>query len=115
MRYAGRYELSNNVLGAFDMRDGRLVSVFDGLPDKVFLPVGVRQFYSTSRNCALDFVVDAHGEVTAVVVTTKGQSKKAPRVGPLMHTLKARIDPDPDPARTASLQALLADILAHRR
>jgi len=107
VRYTGRYELSNNSMGIFDMRDGQLLSIFDGLPDEVFVPVDTHSFHSTSRNCALSFVVDAQGDVTKVVVTTKGQSSNAPRIGPLMRTLKAHTDPNP--ARTKGLQALLAD------
>ena len=108
MRYAGRYELANNMLGTFDVQHGQLLSMFDGLPDEVFVPIGARRFYSTSRNCELAFVVDAQGEVTEVVVTTEGRSKKAPRIGPLMHTLKARTDPQP--ARTGRVQVLLSDV-----
>lgn len=107
-RYTGRYELANNTMGTFDMQGGQLRSIYDGLPDETFVPAGAHRFHSTSRNCELAFVVDAQGEVTDVVVTTKGKANKAPRIGPLMHTLKAR--PDPQPARTRSVQALLADI-----
>ncbi|WP_193317280.1 serine hydrolase [Janthinobacterium sp. FT14W] len=108
VRYTGRYELSNNTMGTFDAQGGQLRSMFDGLPDETFVPVGAHRFHSTSRNCTLDFVVDARGEVTQVVVTTKGQSKPAPRIGPLMHTLQA--GSDPRPARTRSVQAWLSDM-----
>lgn len=108
MRYTGRYELANNTLGTFDMQGGRLRSISDGLPDEVFVPVGPQRFHSTSRNCELAFAVDAQGEVTDVVVTTKDKANTAPRIGPLMHTVKARTDPNP--ARTRNIQAVLADI-----
>lgn len=107
MRYAGRYELFNNVMGTFAVRDGRLVSLFDSLPDEVFVPIGADRFASTSRNCTLTFNIDAHGEVTGMVVATKGESASAPRIGPLMHTLKAGTDPVPE--RTRNVQAALAD------
>lgn len=107
-RYTGRYELANNMMGTFDMQGGQLRSMSDGLPDETFLPVGVHRFQSTSRNCELAFVVDAQGEVTGVVMTTKDKANTAPRIGPLTHTLKAR--PDPKPARTRHVQAVLADI-----
>ena len=107
-RYTGRYELANNTMGTFDMQGGQLRSMSDGLPDETFLPVGVHRFQSTSRNCELAFVVDAQGEVTGVVMTTKDKANTAPRIGPLTHTLKAR--PDPKPARTRHVQAVLADI-----
>ena len=106
-RYAGRYELANNWMGSFDVQNGRLLSISDGLPDEVFVPIGPHRFYSTSRNYELLFILDTQGEVTEIQMTTKGKSSKAPRIGPLMHTLKAR--PDPDPARTRRLQALITD------
>jgi len=106
-RYAGRYELGNNWMGSFDVRDGRLLSIADHLPDEIFVPTGAHRFSSTSRNYELLFILDGQGEVTDVQVTDKGKSSKAPRIAPLMHTLKAR--PDPDPARTKRLQALMAD------
>ncbi|MGF6114710.1 CubicO group peptidase (beta-lactamase class C family) [Janthinobacterium lividum] len=108
IRYTGRYELANNTLGTFDMQGGRLRSISDGLPDEVFVPVGPQRFHSTSRNCELAFAVDAQGEVTDVVVTTKDKVNTAPRIGPLMRTVKARTDPNP--ARTRNIQAVLADI-----
>ncbi|CAM2750826.1 serine hydrolase domain-containing protein [Janthinobacterium lividum] len=108
IRYTGRYELANNTMGTFDMQDGRLRSISDGLPDEVFVPVGPQRFHSTSRNCELAFAVDAQGEVTDVVVTTKDKVNTAPRIGPLMRTVKARTDPNP--ARTRNIQAVLADI-----
>jgi len=108
IRYTGRYELANNTMGTFDMRGGQLRSIFDGLPDETFVPVGAHRFHSTSRNCELAFIVDAQGEVTDVVVTTKGKANKAPRIGPLMHTVAERADPQP--ARTRNVQDLLSDI-----
>ncbi|MCX7289656.1 MAG: serine hydrolase [Janthinobacterium sp.] len=108
MRYTGRYELSNNTMGTFDAQNGQLRSMFDGLPDETFVPVGAHRFQSTSRNCTLTFVVDARGEVTQVIVTTKEQIKPAPRIVPLMRTLKA--GRDPNPARTWSVQVLLSKI-----
>lgn len=106
-RYAGRYELGNNWMGTFDVRDGGLLSISDRLPDEVFVPTGAHRFSSASRNYELLFILDGQGEVTDVQVTDKGKSSKAPRLAPLMHTLKARRDPDP--ARTKKLQALMAD------
>ncbi|MRW92317.1 serine hydrolase [Duganella sp. FT80W] len=105
-RYTGRHELSSNAMGSFDVQDGRLLGIAGGFPDEVFIPTGTHRFYSTSRNCELLFIFDAHGEVTAVEVKTKEKTSKAPRIGPLLHTLKARRDPDP--ARTRKLQALIA-------
>ncbi|MGV7211460.1 serine hydrolase [Oxalobacteraceae bacterium A2-2] len=104
-RYAGRYELANNVMGSFDVQQGRLLAIAGGFPDEVFIPTGQHRFYSTSRNCELLFVLDARGEVAGVEVRTKDKTSLAPRIGPLMHTLASR--PDPDPARTAGLQALI--------
>jgi CubicO group peptidase (beta-lactamase class C family) len=108
IRYTGRYELANNTMGTFDMQGGQLRSIFDGLPDETFVPVGAHRFHSTSRNCELAFVVDAQAEVTGVVVTTKDKANTAPRIGPLLRTVTARTDPMP--ARTRNVQALLADI-----
>lgn len=49
IRYTGRYELSNNTMGAFNAQGGQLRSMFDGLPDDTFVPVGAQRFHSTSH------------------------------------------------------------------
>lgn len=103
--YAGRYEIDNNRMIAFTAKNGRLVSMVDGLPDEEFMPTGKRDFQSNSRNTALSFVLDQRGNVIRAATKTDGQERPLPRIGPLMHGLKPQADRLP--ARTATVKTVL--------
>jgi CubicO group peptidase (beta-lactamase class C family) len=104
-RYAGRYEIGNNLMITLAPKDGRLVTISDGMPDEEFSPVGPLQFQSDSRDGTWSIRVDARGDVTGGALTVDGKERQVPRVGPLMHTLKPMADPKP--ARTAAVMAAL--------
>jgi CubicO group peptidase (beta-lactamase class C family) len=103
--YAGRYELANNMMIAFGIDKGRLVTFADGLPDEELIPLSNQRFRSTSRNAEVSFEVDGKGSVTEAVVSIDWAERHAPRIGPLMRNLKPQ--PDPNTARTAGIKALL--------
>lgn len=104
-RYAGRYEIGNNQMIAMTPKDGRLVTLSDGMQDEEFIPVGTLQLQSDSRDGTLSMRVDARGNVTGGMLIADGKERPIPRVGPLMHTLKPLADAMP--ARTAAVKTVL--------
>lgn len=104
-RYAGRYEIGNNRMITLTPKDGRLVTLSDGMPDEEFIAVGPLQFQSDSRDGMWSIRVDARGNVTGGMLIADGKERQIPRVGPLMHTLKPMADAKP--ARTAAVKTVL--------
>jgi CubicO group peptidase (beta-lactamase class C family) len=104
-RYAGRYEIGNNRMITLAPKDGRLVTLSDGMPDEEFSAVGPTQFQSDSRDGTWSVRVDAQGNVTGGMLTGDGKERLIPRVGPLMHTLKPMADATP--TRTAAVKSVL--------
>lgn len=103
--YAGRYEIANNRMIAFTAKNGRLVSMVDGLPDEEFIPTAKREFQSNSRDTAISFVVDQRGYVIRAAAKTDGQEQQLARIGPLMQGSKPQADRLP--ARTAAVKTVL--------
>jgi hypothetical protein len=103
--YTGRYELANNMMIAFGIDNDHLVTLTEGLPDEELLAVSNQRFRSTSGNTEVAFEVDGKGNVTGAVVSIDWVEQHAPRIGPLMHSLKPQ--PDSNTARTAGIKALL--------
>jgi hypothetical protein len=101
----GRYEAANNQMLVFTVEKGRLVTLVDGFPDEAFLPESADRFFSADRDAQITFVKDDRGEVSGYLWKEGGQERKAPRIGPLMHSLKPQADPDP--ARTQNVEAAL--------
>jgi CubicO group peptidase (beta-lactamase class C family) len=101
----GRYEMSNNNMLTLATLNGRLYTVSDGLPDEEFVPVGTDRFQSRDRDVRLGFVRDASGAIAALTWTRAGNTRTAPRVGPLVSSLARQTDPDP--AFTARVDAAL--------
>jgi hypothetical protein len=103
--YTGRYEFANNQMMAFTMERGRLVTVVDGFQDEEFLPESEMSFYLAQRDVQVTFVKDDHGNVTGFRWKEEGHERKAPRIGPLFHSLRSQADPDP--ARTEKVKVAL--------
>lgn len=106
--YEGRYEFANNQMITFMASNGRLTVLTDGFPDEEFVPESTTRFASTDRNNYLIFTPDAAGEVTALTWKRDDTERKIPRIGPLLAGRKAT--PDPDPARTHTIEIALAAI-----
>ncbi len=103
--FAGRYEASNNNMLTFAMDGDQLVSLADGLTDRVWVPTGSLQVTSDDGDRQFTFLQDASGRVTGFTRTINGRNVPAGRIGPLLEGLKAQ--PDPDPARTRRVEAAL--------
>jgi CubicO group peptidase (beta-lactamase class C family) len=103
--FAGRYEVANNELLTIAFRDGRLVSLADGLPDRAFVATGPNQVTSDDRERQFTFVVARGGMVTGFRRMVDGADLFAPRVGPMLADRRPR--PDPDPAMTSYADSVL--------
>ncbi len=105
--FAGRYEASNNNMLTLAMEGSQLVSLADGLTDRVWVPTGALQVTSEDGDRQFTFVQDGAGHVTGFTRSIDGKNVVAPRIGPLLEG--ARPERDPDPARTQRVEgALLA-------
>ncbi len=104
--YGGRYEAANNRMITLVPQGTKLVSMADGLPDRVFIPTGEWQVTSDDRSRRFTFQRDAAGAITGYANTlSDGQDRIVPRVSPLLKD--ARPARDPDPARTARIEPAL--------
>ncbi|WP_345245434.1 serine hydrolase domain-containing protein [Nibrella saemangeumensis] len=108
LAFEGRYELFNNQMITFVAGKDRLVTLSDGFPDEEFVPETPTQFVSTDRNVQVTFIPGEKGEMREVIWKNGRGERKAPRIGPLLHTLKPGADPDP--ARTRQIETALKAI-----
>lgn len=103
--FGGRYEAANNQMATLVPQGGKLVSLTDGLPDRIFVPTGEWQVTSEDQTRRFTFVRNGSGEIVGFSRTINGQERTAPRIGPLLKDVKpAR---DPDPARTQRIEGAL--------
>jgi CubicO group peptidase (beta-lactamase class C family) len=103
--WGGRYEAANNQMATLVPRGGKLVSMADGLPDRIFVPTGEWQVTSEDQSRRFTFVRNGAGDIVGFSRPINGQDRTAPRIGPLLGGVKpAR---DPDPARTARIDSTL--------
>lgn len=103
--FGGWYEVANNQMQTLVPQGGKLVSMVDALPDRVFIPTGEWQVTSEDRSRQFTFERDEAGQVIGFSRDINGQARTAPRVSPLLKGLKPQRDPDP--ARTARVEAAL--------
>jgi CubicO group peptidase (beta-lactamase class C family) len=103
--FAGRYEVANNQLLTIASREGQLVSLADGLPDRAFVATGPNQVTSDDRERQFTFVVTRGGQVSGFRRMVDGADLFAPRVGPMLADRRPR--PDPDPAMTSYADSVL--------
>jgi CubicO group peptidase (beta-lactamase class C family) len=94
-RYAGRYEFSNNNMWTFMVHEGHLYTQSDGLPDEELVPVAPNRFAFDGGQAQVTFSTDAGGAVGGFTWAREGKTGEAPRIGPLVHALAPRADPDP--------------------
>ena len=67
------------------------------------MPQADKLFHSAHQDIQVTFIKDGDGKVSGLVWKADGKERKAPRMGPLFHSLKPQ--PDPDPARTKKVVA----------
>ena len=103
--YGGRYEAANNQMATLLPQGDKLVSMSDGLPDRVFVPTGEWQVTSEDQSRQFTFVRDAGGSIVGFSRAINGKDVTAPKVSPLLKDAKPQRDPDP--ARTARAEAAL--------
>ena len=103
--FGGRYEAANNQLATLVPQGDKLVSMADGLPDRVFVPTGEWQVTSEDQSRRFTFVRDAAGNIVGFSRPINGKDVTAPRVSPLLKDAKPQRDPDP--ARTAKAESAL--------
>jgi hypothetical protein len=106
--YTGRYEFANNQMLTFTTNQGHLVTLAGGFPDEEFLPEADDRFYSAQRDAQITFLTNDDGEVSGFRWKEGSREGRAPRIGPLFHSLKPQTDPDP--ARTEKVVAALKAI-----
>lgn len=108
--YGGRYEVANNQMLTLIPEASAIVSLVDGLPDRVFLPTAAWEVTSDDRTRQFTFEHDAAGRILGFSRPIGGSPVVAPKIGPLLRGLKpAR---DPDPARTARAEQALRALAA---
>ena len=103
--FAGRYEIANNEMLTIAFRDGKLVSLADGLPDRTFVATGPNQVTSDDRERQFTFVSAPGRKVTGFRRVVDGADQFAPRIGPILAGRSPR--PDPDPATTSYADSVL--------
>lgn len=103
--YGGRYEVANNQMLTLVPDGQTLVSLTDGLPDRVFVPTGAWEVTSDDLSRRFTFEHAPTGQVTGFSRPINGASVIAPRIGPLLAGRKPVRDPDP--ARTVRAEAAL--------
>ena len=63
------------------------------------------RFHSAQRDIQITFLKDGGGQISGFLWKEGGKERKAPRIGPLFHSLKPQTDPDP--ARTEKVVAAM--------
>ncbi len=101
----GRYELSNNNMAAFVVEKGKLFTTVDGLIDEELIPETDSRFVFQNSERQIEFLKNDKGQTTGFQWQERERKGKAPRIGPLVHSLKRQ--PDPDPVRTGRVKAVL--------
>ena len=100
----GRYELSNNNMTTLVLEKGRLFTSVDGLTDEELLPETDSRFF-TAGDRQINFLKDTAGRITGFEWQERGRKGKAPRIGPLVHSLKRT--PDTYPVRAERVEVVL--------
>ncbi len=85
----GRYEMANNFMRSFLVRDGHLFSMSGGLPDEEFVFTDADHIASVDRNVRYGVVRDTSGVVVAFTIPQGATTRTAPRIGPLFRDLPA--------------------------
>ncbi len=101
----GRYEYSNNRMLTVETAKGRLLAHLPGSENDVFTPLSESVFVCAEEATRLTFQKTPSGEVSEIDIQEYDSKRKIPRIGPLPHAIAPTADPDP--ARTASVLAIL--------
>jgi hypothetical protein len=102
---AGRYEIANNVLFMINKDARGLTAGFEDGDKTELTSVSEGTFFYARRNALLTFARDDRGAVTGILWKQNGKARTVPRIGPFVHSLEAR--PDPDTAFTKKVLSVL--------
>ncbi len=105
---AGRYEYSNNRMLTVEAAKGRLLAHLPGSENDFCSPLSDSVFVCPEEALRLTFLRTPAGEVSGIEVQEYDSKRRIPRIGPLPNTLTPAADPDP--ARTATILAILKAI-----
>jgi CubicO group peptidase (beta-lactamase class C family) len=78
--YAGDYELAPNFIITVLVKDGRLISRATGQPEVELFPESETKFFLKVVDAQVEFVKDAGGRVTSLVLTQGGQVMPAKKI-----------------------------------
>jgi predicted metalloprotease with PDZ domain len=101
----GRYEIANNVLFVINKDARGLTAGFENGDKTELTPVPGETFFYPHRHALLTFARDDQGAVTGILWKQNGKERSVPRIGPFIHSLEAR--PDPDTAFTKKVLSVL--------
>jgi len=101
----GRYEYQNNQMLTVEADRGRLLAHLAGADSDTYVPLSDHVFVCAEEATRMNFIKGPNGEVSEIEIQEYDGKRKIPRIGPLPHSVAAV--PDPDPARTAKVLAIL--------
>ncbi|MDP3073228.1 MAG: DUF3471 domain-containing protein [Opitutaceae bacterium] len=78
--YVGVYELRPGFQNTIRLKDGHLTTQLTGQRAHALLAESETKFFLTDLNAQIEFVRDANGRVTDLVMFQHGRSRKVPRV-----------------------------------
>jgi hypothetical protein len=105
-KYAGRYEMANNVMLTLRVQGSNLTAQVRGDAIYTLVPASPSSYYNEAEGVSVD-LGSGDGPITTLTVHQDDTSRTIPRLGPLPSSLQPQ--PDADPAVTEkALQALKA-------
>jgi beta-lactamase regulating signal transducer with metallopeptidase domain len=116
-RYVGDYQLGPSAVMSVTRKDQQLYAQLTGQPAVEIYPSSATNFFYKVVNANIDFVVDAQGPATALVLHQNGANMNAPRVDTatahrINADLAARVQTQAAaPGSEAALRKLIAGIL----
>lgn len=103
--YTGKYEYTPFIM-LMITREGRgLLAAFTGNDGEEIVPTADDTFSHTERDARITFFKNRRGELAGLTWKEDGRETKAPRLGPLVRSLQAH--PDPDPELTRRVEAFV--------
>jgi hypothetical protein len=93
---------------------GMLVGQLAGRAPDDYLPLSAASFWEADEGVQVTLIKGAGGEITGLLVRHDGGwEHKAPRIGPLIHSLTPQ--PDPDPMLTGKIGVVLKAMAQGRK
>ncbi len=103
-RYTGVYQVSPELTNTVRLKNGQLTTQLTGQPAFPLYPESQTTFYLRVVEASCEFVADAGGRATAVIMHQNGQATKAPRVSDAPPEVAAKAIADSEPDVTATIR-----------